>query len=80
MGIRLGKPTPFYLDSMSTVFVAQNEAAAKKSAWILRRIAVLHEGVELDEIHPMHVNEAEEEENSEFDSLDHGPDNGNLLI
>ena len=35
--IRLGRPVPFYLDSLSTVYAATSDASAKKSAWVLRR-------------------------------------------
>ena len=38
--IRLGMPTPFYLDSKTTVFVSMNETAVKKSVWLIRRVAV----------------------------------------
>ena len=55
--IRLGKPTPFYLDSQSTVFVAKCAAAVKKTVWLTRRAAVLQEGVQHDEILPIHVSE-----------------------
>jgi len=55
--IRLGKPTPFYLDSQSTVFVAKGAAAVKKTVWLTRRAAVLQEGVQHDEILPIHVSE-----------------------
>ena len=30
--------TPLYIDSASTVFVAQSRGAVKKSAWIRRRV------------------------------------------
>ena len=55
--IRLGKPTPFYLDSGSTVFVAMKDSAVKKSVWLMRRAVVLQEGVALDEIMPFHIPE-----------------------
>ena len=35
--------TPLYIDSASTVFVAQSRGAVKKSAWIRRRVEVLTE-------------------------------------
>ena len=53
--IRLGVPTPFFLDSKSAVFVSNNDASAKKSVWIRRRVAVLHEGIEHDEIKVTHI-------------------------
>ena len=34
-------PTPIYIDSASTVFVAQSRGAVKKSAWVRRRAEVL---------------------------------------
>ena len=55
--IRLGKPTPFYLDSATTVFVASNDAAVKKSVWLVRRAIVLQDGVAFDEIAPIHISE-----------------------
>ena len=55
--IRQGKPTPFYLDSQSTVFVAKGAAAVKKTVWLTRRAAVLQEGVQHDEILPIHISE-----------------------
>ena len=54
---RHSKPTPFYLDSQSTVFVAKGAAAVKKTVWLARRAAVLQEGVQHDEILPIHVSE-----------------------
>ena len=39
------------------MLVATDDAAAKKSVWLKRRIAVLHDGVELNEIDPQHVSE-----------------------
>ena len=55
--IRRGRPTPFYLDSKTTVFVATSDTAAKKSAWIMRRVEVLKEGVKLEEMMPFHLPE-----------------------
>ena len=57
--IRLGVPTPFYLDSRTTVLVSSDDAAAKKSVWLKRRIAVLQEGVTLGEIDPVHIPESD---------------------
>ena len=53
--MRLGKPTPFYLDSSTTVFVASKDTGVKKSAWLQRRTGVLQEGVTLGEIVPVHI-------------------------
>ena len=55
--IRLGVPCPFYLDSRTTVLVSQDDAAARKSAWLKRRIRVLQDGVDLGEIRPIHISE-----------------------
>merc|ERR1712185_660037 len=57
MRIRRGKPTPFHMDSKTTVFVAESDAAIKRSGWTRRRALVLQEGVDLGEIKPMHVHE-----------------------
>jgi hypothetical protein len=53
--IRLGKPVPFYLDSMTTVFVSTNDTAVKKSVWLIRRVAVLTDAVKHNQIRPLHV-------------------------
>ena len=55
--LRLGRGTPFYLDSATTVFVARTDTAVKKSAWLIRRAAVLQEGVLYGEIIPVHIPE-----------------------
>ena len=55
--IRQGVATPFYLDSRTTVLVATDDAAARKSVWLKRRIAVLQEGVDLGEIQPIFIPE-----------------------
>ena len=57
MRLRLGRPTPFYLDSKTTVFVAKTDTAVKKSVWLIRRAAVLQEGVIMKEIVPIHIRE-----------------------
>ena len=57
--IRLGVPTVFYLDSQTTVKVASDDAAAKKSVWVKRRIEVLHDAVTLDEISPEYIPESD---------------------
>ena len=57
LSIRLGEPTPFYLDSLSTVFVALDEEAPKKSIWIMRRTAMIQEAVKMKEIKPIHISE-----------------------
>lgn len=53
--IRLGKTTPFYLDSQTTVFVATKDQAVKNSVWLLRRVAVLTDAVKNGEILPIHI-------------------------
>ena len=55
--IRQGKPTPFYVDSQSLMFVAKGEKSAKRSVWLIRRVKVLLEAVEHNEIRPIHVSE-----------------------
>ena len=57
--IRLGKSTPFYLDSNTTVFVAESDTAIKKSAWLIRRADVLKDGVKYQEIQPIYISEAD---------------------
>ena len=46
MDIPQVRPTPVFCDSQSTVFVANDAAAAKKSIWVSRRAAVLREAVD----------------------------------
>ena len=55
--IRLGQPTPLYLDSKTTVFVALNDTAVKKSVWLTRRVAVLQDASRQQEIIPLHISE-----------------------
>ena len=55
--ILLGSRIPFYLDSATTVFVACSDSAVKRSAWLIRRVAVLEEGVSHGIIQPLHINE-----------------------
>ena len=50
---------PFYLDSMTTVFVAKSDTAIKKSVWLIRRAAVLEDGVSDGEIEPLHIPESD---------------------
>ena len=50
-------PTPLYIDSASTVFVAQSRGAVKKSAWIRRRAEVLQEAFDLGECMPIKIEE-----------------------
>ena len=53
--INLGKPTPLYLDSLTTLYVATSDTAIKKSVWLIRRAAVLEDGVEHGMIKPIHM-------------------------
>ena len=55
--IQQGKAVPFYLDSKTTVFVASSDTAVRKSIWLIRRVAVLEEGVTHGEIIPVHISE-----------------------
>ena len=55
--VRLGASVPFYLDSASTVFVAKSDTGIKKSIWLIRRVAVLEDGVVNNEIEPIHISE-----------------------
>ena len=55
--IRCGAATPFYLDSKTTVFVATNDTAVKKSVWLVRRVVVIADGVKQGEIQPIHIND-----------------------
>ena len=50
-------PTPTYIDSASTVFVAQSRGAVKKSAWMRRRAEVLTQAYDLGEISPIKIEE-----------------------
>ena len=49
--------TPLYIDSASTVFVAQSRGAVKKSAWIRRRSEVLTEAFDMGECDPRKIEE-----------------------
>ena len=55
--VQQGKPVPFYLDSKTTVFVASSDSAVKKSVWLIRRVAVIEEGVTNGYIQPVHITE-----------------------
>ena len=57
MRIRQGVPIPFYLDSLTTVYVATSDTAIKKSIWLIRRAAVLEDGVTHNMIKPIHISE-----------------------
>ena len=53
----MGVPCPFYLDSSSTTFVANDDKGVKKSVWLIRRAAVLRDGVMHGQIEPIHLSE-----------------------
>jgi hypothetical protein len=55
--ILCGARVPLYLDSASTVFVAKSDTAVKKSVWLIRRAAVLEDGVVHGELEPIHISE-----------------------
>ena len=44
-------------DSKTTVFVALNDTAVKKSVWLTRRVAVLQDASRQQEIIPLHISE-----------------------
>ena len=58
MQVRLGMATPYYFDSSSTVFVANNEKSVKRSVWLIRRVKVLLEAVEYGDIIVLHIGDA----------------------
>ena len=47
-----GEPTPYWLDSQSTLLMASNDTSVKRSAWISRRVDVIADAVQLHEIAP----------------------------
>jgi hypothetical protein len=50
-------PSPLYVDSLSSVFVANDEASVKKSVWMIRRAIVVQEAVALKEIAVIKIDE-----------------------
>ena len=52
-------PTPCWMDSASTIFVAENRAAPKKSAWTRRKAEVLTEAYEHGEVSPEKLEDPE---------------------
>ena len=52
ISVRFGEPTPFWLDSQSTLLMATSDTSVKRSAWISRRVEVIAEAVQLHEIAP----------------------------
>jgi hypothetical protein len=55
--IMCGARAPLYLDSASSVFVAKSDTTVKKSVWLIRRAAVLEDGLVHGEIEPIHISE-----------------------
>ena len=55
--VHQAEPTPFYVDSGSTVSIAGNRSAPKRSVWLQRRTLVLHEGEEQREVKTIHISE-----------------------
>ena len=51
MGVHMTYSVPVYCDSQSTIFVAHDSGAIKRSIWLLRRAAVLREAVDNGIIH-----------------------------
>ena len=52
------EPTILYCDSQSAVFVAEENGRVRRSAWVLRRAAVLREGAELGDCKVIKIGEA----------------------
>ena len=54
------EPTPIYIDSSTTVFVASDKKAVKKSTWLLRKVDALHEtvGTNGQEFYPNKIDES----------------------
>ena len=52
ISVRLGEPTPFWLDSQSTLLMATSDVSVKRSAWISRRVDVIADAVKHNEIAP----------------------------
>ena len=71
LSIRRGMPTPTYLDSASSVFVATSDVAPKKSVWLARRNKVVTEMVQHGEILPIHIDESEMVADSETKYIKH---------
>jgi hypothetical protein len=59
IGVVQEVPTPYYIDSASTIFVAKDAGAVKKSVWLIRRAVVLREGVVMGDIDPIKIGEAD---------------------
>ena len=55
LSIKQLQPTPLWIDSQTTVFVARDNGAVKRSVWILRRVGSIQEAYELGEIDPKKI-------------------------
>ena len=58
LGIVQIRPTPVYFDSASTIFVVRNMMSARRSAWLLGKLAFVHEAVANDEIDALKIDTA----------------------
>ena len=52
-------PTPLYVDSVGTVRTGVSEGAVKKSVWVRRKINVLNDAYDHDEVEYTHIDEAD---------------------
>ena len=52
-------PMGLFLDSISTIHVANDEAAAKESVWMIRRAVVIQEAVELEVVRAIKIPESD---------------------
>ena len=50
-------PSPLYVDSLSSVFVANDETSVKKSVWMIRRAVVVQEAVLLRDVSVIKVSD-----------------------
>jgi hypothetical protein len=49
--------TSLLIDSATTIYVATDDTAVKRSMWLARRASVMQEGVEAEEIEPIKISE-----------------------
>ena len=56
IGLLQPQATPLFVDSQSTVYVANDDVAAKKSIWILRRIGVVLDSVQMGDVAVIKIN------------------------
>ena len=52
-------PTPLYVDSIGTVRTGESEGAVKKSVWVRRKINVLNDAYDHNEVAYTHIDEAD---------------------